>query len=169
VRYRTVAGAESQQLDQQEGPSVANHDVNLTSGDVQQLSSPDQVAAFFGRLGYDVAARLQQTPAALGITPEAVQRKIQRIERIADHEQGALQVYFVQLDSVTVEATRALARSFRDRARNYLLVLTAEYQQLDFVLPACSRRRAFASLMVRARNSRPSWSAASATGSARPC
>ncbi|NWG76060.1 MAG: hypothetical protein HXY24_15915, partial [Rubrivivax sp.] len=48
--------------------------------------------------------------------------------------EGLLQVYLFELDSVTVAATRALARAFRNRAGNYLLILTSDYDHIDFVL-----------------------------------
>ncbi len=38
------------------------------------------------------------------------------------------------LKSVTVAHTRALARAFRHRAGNFLLVLTSDYETIDFVL-----------------------------------
>ncbi len=109
-------------------------DRDLTVHDVQQLAGADAVAAFFASLGYNTDTRLPQSPPAMGITAESLQRKIRRIERIADQEEGTLQVYLVELDSVTVEATRGLARSLRDRVGNYLLVLTSDYEQLDLVL-----------------------------------
>ncbi len=85
-------------------------------------------------LGYDISARLPQTTAAMGITAESLRRKIRRIERIADHEDGTLQVYLIELDSVTQEAINGIARSLRNRAGHYLLVLTSDYEELDIVL-----------------------------------
>lgn len=111
---------------------AADHD--LTVKDVQQLANADAVAALFAALGYDTGQRLSQSPAAMGITTESLRRKIRRIERIADQEQGAFQVYLVELDSVTIAATHGLTRALRDRAGNYLLVLTADYEVIDFVL-----------------------------------
>jgi hypothetical protein len=52
---------------------------------------------------------------------------------IADQE-NLFQVYLFELDTVTVAHTRALARAFRNRAGNYLLVLTSDYESLDCVL-----------------------------------
>lgn len=109
-------------------------DRDLTVHDVQQLAGADAVAAFFASLGYNTDTRLPQSPAAMGITAESLQRKVRRIERIADQEEDTLQLYLVELDSVTVEATRGLARSLRDRAGNYLLILSSDYEQIDFVL-----------------------------------
>jgi len=103
---------------------------------VQTLSSRDGVAAFFGSLGYDTDTRLPQTAAAMGVTAESLQRQIKHIERIAVQDEGAepLGVYLVELASVTVVVTQGLARALRNRAGNYLLVLTDDYERLDFVL-----------------------------------
>ncbi len=101
---------------------------------MQSLADADAVAAFFATLGYDTSERLPQSTAAMGITAEPLRRKVRRIDRIAHQEQGALQVYLVELDTVTVGAILGLARALRDRAGNYLLVLTADYEALDFVL-----------------------------------
>lgn len=106
-------------------------DLDLQKKDVLDLSSPDGVAAFFTRLRYDISARTLHTATSLGIS-EAVARPIQRIELIADRD--LFQVYLVELTSVTVEATRALVRSFRDRGGDFLFVFTSgDYGRLDFV------------------------------------
>ena len=73
-----------------------------------------------------------QTPGNLGITAETLVRRIRKIELIADNE-GFFQVYLFQLASVTVADARALATIFRNRAGNFLLVLTADFDRLDFV------------------------------------
>lgn len=109
------------------------HDLELRAEDVQLLSDPDAVAAFFGRLGYDTNPRTIQTPGNLGITSENTLRRIRKIELIADSE-GLLQVYLFQLPTVTVADARALATAFRNRVGNFLLVLTADFERVDFVL-----------------------------------
>ena len=108
-------------------------DLDLTGRDIQALSAADALAAFFARLGYDTNVRTVQTPGNLGIGTEGTLRPIKRIELISDRE-GLFQVYLFELASVTVSHTRALARAFRNRAGNFLLVLTSDYEQLDFVL-----------------------------------
>ena len=108
-------------------------DIALTRQDTQSLSSADGFAAFFARLGYNTDARTAQTAGNLGITADSTIRPIKKIELIADQE-GLLQVYLFELQSVTVVHTRALARAFRNRAGNYLLILTSDYDRLDFVL-----------------------------------
>lgn len=108
-------------------------DVDLRKHQVQDLSSPDAVAAFFAGLGWDTSARTPQTPANLGIGAQTLLDQIRHCELIADHEE-LLQVYLFELTSLTVAATRGLARAFKNRAGNFLLVLTADYERIDFVL-----------------------------------
>jgi hypothetical protein len=108
-------------------------DADLSDRDIQALSSADAVTAFFARLGYDTSARTVQTPGNLGIATEGTLAPIRRIELIADRE-ALFQVYLFELKSVTVSHTRALARAFRNRAGNFLLVLTSDYERLDFVV-----------------------------------
>jgi hypothetical protein len=108
-------------------------DLDLSERDVQALSSADELVALLARMGYDTNARTVQTPGNLGIAAEATLRPIRRIELAADQD-GLFQVYIFELTSVTVMHTRALARAFRNRAGNFLLVLTSDWERLDFVL-----------------------------------
>lgn len=113
---------------------MLNTDYDLKSSEIQQISNANALAGMFAALGYDVDTRLTQTPDAMGF-PEALAREVKRIERIADHEQGALQVYLIEMKHVTVKLTQDLARVFKSRAGLFLLVLTTtDYEQLDFVL-----------------------------------
>ena len=111
-------------------------DKNLSKSDVQTLSSRDGVAAFFATLGYHTGSRQPQNTSAMGITATSLIRQIRHIERLAVHDDGAepLDLYVVELDSVTMAATHALTRALRNRAGNYLLVITDDYERLDFVL-----------------------------------
>jgi len=86
-------------------------DFELTQQEVQGLHNADAISAFFATIGYNTEARTLQTAANLGI-PESAAKEIDRIELIAD-QQGLLQVYLVQLKSVTVAFIKALARTFR--------------------------------------------------------
>jgi len=108
-------------------------DRDIDKHDILELSTSDAITAFFADLGYNTDARTEQTPGNLGITAEGVLRQINRIELIADQD-GLLQVYLFEMKSVTVTVTRGLARSFRNRTGNYLLVLTDDFEQVDFVL-----------------------------------
>ncbi len=109
------------------------HDIELGYADIQALGNADGVGALFERLGYNTSIRRIQTPANLGITADSILRPIKKIELLADQD-GLLQVYLFELRSVTVAHTRAIAGAFRLLAGNYLLVLTSDYERLDFVL-----------------------------------
>ncbi len=108
-------------------------DLELTREQVQSLSTAEAVASLFAYLGYPGDTRLPMTAEALGLNADLT-RAARRIERLASVEAGALEIYLFELKSVTVGHTRALARTFRDRAGNYLLALTDDYDRLDFVL-----------------------------------
>ena len=111
-------------------------DKNISVADVQTLATRDGVAAFFAALGYRTDSRQPQSVSAMGITAGSLARQIEHIERIAVHDDGAepLDSYLIELSSVTIAATQGLARALRNRAGNYLLVLTDDYEHLDFVL-----------------------------------
>ncbi len=70
----------------------------------------------------------------MGITAETLQRQIRHIERIADQENGTLQIYLVELQSVTQANLQGTAGAFRNRAGQFLLVLSRDCEELDFVL-----------------------------------
>lgn len=107
-------------------------DVELAASRVQELSNPDALAGFFASLGYNVEGRIEQTPTNLGIDTDSLKKAIKRSERIADQE-GLFQIYLFEVTSVTVALTRALARSFRKFGGEYLLVLTSDWDRIDFV------------------------------------
>lgn len=108
-------------------------DKEIRSEQVQAIRNADGVAALFAELGYRTEARITQTADVLGITPESSANQIKKIERIADQD-SLLQVYLFEVASLTQALTHTIARAFRNRAGQYLLVLTADYNRLDFVL-----------------------------------
>lgn len=108
-------------------------DIEVDVADIQSINSADALIAFFARLGYNTDARHKQTPANLGITAEGTIRPIKKIELLAEQE-GLLHIYLFELSSVTTSHTRALVRAFRNRTGNYLLILTSDYEKIDFVL-----------------------------------
>src|SRR5947209_11004108 len=93
---------------------VLKEDYELSREDIQDLSNRDAVAAFFAKLGYNTNERLLQNAAAMGFGGELLKSAITSIERIASGDGGILEVYLVELRSVTVSVTRALARAFRN-------------------------------------------------------
>ncbi len=113
---------------------MLTHDIDLSYKDIQALDSPDALAAFFARLGYDTNHRLVQHAAAIGITGDNLTSSIQHIERLASQEGSLLEVYLFQLRSLTVANTQNIVRNFRNRSGDYLFVLTDNYDRLDFVL-----------------------------------
>jgi len=115
---------------------MTSTDKELTRADIQALANRDSIVSFFAKLGYSTDIRVTQTCAAMGITAESLQHQIKHIERVAIKEGGAepLDVYLIELASVTMVATQGLARALRNRVGNYLLVLTDDYDRIDFVL-----------------------------------
>jgi hypothetical protein len=108
-------------------------DKDLRPEHIQSISNASEVVSFFSYLGYNTSEHITQFSANLGITNESLIKDVKKIELIANHD-GLLQVYLFELSSVTVANTQALARIFRNRVGNYLLVLTSDYDRIDFVL-----------------------------------
>jgi hypothetical protein len=113
---------------------VQKEDIELSREDIQLLSSRDALAAFFAKLGYDTNDRLNQNVAAMGFTSDNLKATITHIERLASQDARMFEVYLFELRSVTVANTQGIVRAFRNRPGDYLLVLTDDYQRLDFVL-----------------------------------
>jgi type I restriction-modification system DNA methylase subunit len=104
----------------------------IDTKDIQAISNRDGVAGLFLKLGYNVD-RLEQSSAALGITADALIRRIEHIEQIAVQD-ALLYIYLFEMKSMRVSDREALARSFRDLAGEFLLVITSDYETIDFVL-----------------------------------
>lgn len=113
---------------------MLKEDYELSREDIQLLSSRDALAALFAKLGYDTNDRLTQNVAAMGFTSDNLKSAITHIERLASQDARMFEVYLFELKSVTVAHTQAIVRAFRNRPGDYLLVLTDDYQRLDFVL-----------------------------------
>lgn len=112
------------------------NDIPLTSSDIRQLESADEIAHFFAKLRYDVDGRLNIPDyAALGLGSADLRQQIRKIELIGhDPEDGDITIYLFEVRSVTAKLRNDIARRFRDRPENALLVLTKDYEQLEFVL-----------------------------------
>ncbi len=113
---------------------MLKEDLELSREDIQLLSSRDALVAFFAKLGYDTNDRLIQNVAAMGFTNDNLKSAITHIERLASQDARLFEVYLFELKSVTVANTQGIVRAFRNRPGDYLLVLTDDYQRLDFVL-----------------------------------
>lgn len=104
-------------------------DAEVTDRDILDLTDPAAIAAFFGRLGYDVSLRHEQAPENLGLGDASA---IRRVERIAVRDD--FQVWLFELKRSTVQLIRQLAGAFRNRSGKHLLVLTVGYAEFDLVL-----------------------------------
>ncbi len=107
-------------------------DIYLQPTALWDLADADALAALFAQLGYRTEGRIQQTPGNLGIQAEGTRRPIKSVQLLAEQE-DSFQVYLFELSSVTVAHTQALARSFRNLYGIFLLVLTSDYERIDFV------------------------------------
>ncbi|MCK4731109.1 MAG: hypothetical protein KAT65_01510, partial [Methanophagales archaeon] len=107
-------------------------DCDVKPEDIQILRNPDAIVGFFAKRGYDTNKRVvHQNPQHLGISNQTLLDQIKRVERIS--ENGLLRVYLIELSSVTVANTLQLARSFKERSGRFILVLTSDYERIDFV------------------------------------
>ena len=111
------------------------NDRPLTAADVGQIENADQLVNFFARLGYNVDQSIRLDHAALGVDSADLRQQILAIRRVGeDPADGDIVIYLFEVRSVTVALTQAIARRFRDRPESALLVLTKDYETLDFVL-----------------------------------
>jgi len=143
------------------------NDRQLSPEDVGQLENVGQLIHFFAQLGYDVDDAIPLDHAALGLDTEDLRQQIRHIHRIASDADEDLIVYFFQVRSVTIALRQTIARRFRERTEEALLVLTTEFESLDFVLldkeltKGKTRGKAFTqiirprSLTVNRRNPQP--------------
>src|SRR2546421_1812050 len=113
---------------------MLKQDHELSRDDIQLLSTRDALAALFAKLGYDTNDRLIQNVAAMGFTSDNLKSAITHIERLASQDARMFEVYLFELKSVTIATTQGIVRAFRNRPGDYLLVLTDDYNRLDFVL-----------------------------------
>jgi len=112
------------------------NDVQLNAGDTRQLESADEIAHFFAKLRYDVDDRTNIPDyGVLRMGTEDMRQQIHRVELIGkDPVDGDISIYLFEVRSVTAKLRNDIARRFRERPENALLVLTQDYEQLEFVL-----------------------------------
>lgn len=115
-------------------PDYLRDDIQVRDQDIQALSSIDEIAKFFTQLRYP-ENRIPIPPEQLGF-PQALCDSVQQLEMITQIDDGIfnLQIYFIRLLSVTVARTRELVRQFRDLNGEFLLIITDDFNHLDFVL-----------------------------------
>ncbi|MCG3179675.1 MAG: hypothetical protein BIFFINMI_02016 [Phycisphaerae bacterium] len=110
----------------------ANIDADTTAQDVAAMASADAIAEFFQQRGYDTAKRAAMTTEAVGIADgDGVFR---RIELLSEDPEGFLRVVFAQVRSVTAKARNDLVRALGRFSQDHLIILTRDFQVLEFVL-----------------------------------
>ncbi len=114
-------------------------DLNLAPKDLSSLTTADAVAGFLATLGYDTAKRKVLTPEAIGLAGDSA-APIRLIEILAEDSEGFLRVVFVQLRSLTAKSRNDLARVLGRTNIDHLLVLTSDFETLEFVLLDKRRR-----------------------------
>jgi hypothetical protein len=113
------------------------NDIELTVDDVGQLEDAQQLAHFFHTLGYEVGdgGATKLTHEALQLDAEDLRFEIQAIWQVAtDPVDEDIKIYLMEVRSVTIKLTQLIARRFRERPGNFLLVLTTDYEELHFIL-----------------------------------
>lgn len=113
---------------------MPTNDRQLTKEDIGQLENVAQIIHFFAQLGYDVDDAIPLDHASLGMDSEDLRQQIRQLHRIASDPDEELIVYFLHVRSVTVALTQTIARRFRERVEDSLLVLTKDFETFDFVL-----------------------------------
>ncbi len=106
-------------------------DIDLTPEDVAQLTSADALAALFQRMGYDTGKRAVVPAQAVGLDGNS---DIQHIELLSEDAEGFLRIVFVRLRSVTAKSRNLVVRTFGRQTQDYLLILTSDFEALEFVL-----------------------------------
>jgi len=112
------------------------NDEPLDISNIRQLENADRVAGLFHHLRYDITERTNIPDyTVLGMSGEDMRQHIQKIELIGkDPADGDIVIYLFEVHSVTAKLRNDIARRFRERPENALLVLTKDYQELEFVL-----------------------------------
>ncbi|MFZ4816730.1 MAG: hypothetical protein ACOYL5_19495, partial [Phototrophicaceae bacterium] len=112
------------------------NDQPLDNSDIRQLENADRVAGLFHNLRYDITERANIPDyTVLGMSGEDMRQHIQKIELIGkDPADGDIVIYLFEVRAVTAKLRNDIARRFRERPENALLILTKDYQELEFVL-----------------------------------
>ena len=104
-----------------ERPVPHTTDFDLTARDVAELASPDSIAAFFAKLGYDTARRTTLSPEAIGLSGETA-GAIKRIETLSEDPEQFLRIVFAQPKSLTARVRNDLVRVLGRGTLDHVLV-----------------------------------------------
>jgi hypothetical protein len=98
-------------------------DIDLTGKDIAGLTSPDALATFLERLGYQTTARTPLTAESIGLSGEAA-ATFRKIELLSEDDEGFLRVLFAQVRSLTARARNDLVSVLRKSTIDHLLSLS---------------------------------------------
>jgi hypothetical protein len=112
------------------------NDEPLNASDIRQLENADEIAHFFAKRRFDVDQRTNIPDyTVLGMGSEDIRQHIHKIQLIGkDPVDGDISIYLFEVRSVAAKLRNDIARRFRERLENAILVPTQDYEELEFVL-----------------------------------
>ncbi len=114
-------------------------DIDLTAKQITELTSPDAIADWLGKLGFETAARSTLTPESIGLAGDAA-NSFKRIELLSEDSEQFLRVVFAQSKNLTAKSRNDLVRVLGKSNIDHMLVLAADFDTLEFVfLDKCKR------------------------------
>ncbi len=116
-------------------PVSLTDDRELTNHDVTPLEKPEELVNFFSFLNYDVSDSRKIEPAAINLDTDNLKRQVQLIWKIAaDSRDEDVQVILLKARSAAVSVIQSVAQRLGQLSPSYLVVLTTDYETLNFVL-----------------------------------
>jgi len=113
--------------------SRLTNDYDLHPDEITALANSDHVIELFAKLGYDTSQATEFTPASLGLDEDTIRPHLQTIRRIAVGQIDAdITVYLFEVKTLAVDLIQKIARKLRGTSN--LLILTKDYDRLDFVM-----------------------------------
>jgi hypothetical protein len=107
-------------------------DLDLTAKEITELASPDAIAAFLAKLGYDTSDRALLSPGALGLSGDSASA-VKKIELLSEDPEQFLRVVFAQPKSLTAKVRTDLVRVLGKSNLDHMLVLASDFDTLEFV------------------------------------
>lgn len=113
--------------------SRLTNDYDLHPDEITALANSDHVIELFAKLGYDTSQATEFTPASLGLDEDTIRPHLQTIRRIAVGQIDAdITIYLFEVKTLAVDLIQKIARKLRGTSN--LLILTKDYDRLDFVM-----------------------------------
>lgn len=111
---------------------IHSTDIDLTAKQVTELTSPDALTAWLGKLGFETAARATLTPESVGLAGDAA-NAFKKIELLSEDSEQFLRVVFAQSKSLTAKSRNDLVRVLGKSNIDHMLILAADFDTLEFV------------------------------------